>query len=282
MIYGEYMNIKQSVMDQLNIGVIYLLCDPDTMEIRYVGQTINNPRNRFYQHLSSEKTTHKGRWVSSLIRRHKRPKMIIYKAVNRDDLDRAEIDTIAHLKSHGHCLVNFTDGGSRMSDADRLRLSVLKSGNSKSAKLKISQIYQIYQEYLTECISYKELAKKYECDIKVISGILNGRTWRVAWRTLDENTKNAIMRKSKMKACMVYKIEDNDVLRLYDDYLDEHGTMGSVSRKYNRSKITVRDILKGLTYKNVYAQIPECKKERLARKLADWRSRGGRPRKLIE
>lgn len=266
-------------MDKLNIGVIYLLCDPDTMDIRYVGQTIDNPRNRFYQHLGGEKMTYKGRWVSSLIRRHKRPKMVIYKVVKRGDLDRAEVDTIAYFKSHGHRLVNFTDGGSRMSDMDRARLSALRSGeNNGCSKLTLSQINQIYQDYIIGGLSQKDLSRKYQCDIKLINSILNGSRWKTAWRSLSDIDKKKIRQKAKERDCKSHKLSEADILSLYNDYLEDSTSLADMSKKYNRDENTIRDILKGLTYKRVYANISESKKKRLIKKLADWKSRSGRPR----
>lgn len=55
----------------------YVLEDPNTNEIRYVGQTVN-PENRFRNHIweSKEKNvTHKHRWVVSLLRRNQQPIM---------------------------------------------------------------------------------------------------------------------------------------------------------------------------------------------------------------
>ena len=67
-------------------GIIYGLCDPDTGELRYVGQTIQDPQKRLSQHLTAAKrgrkryrsdypvTTLVGTWIRSLPRP---PKMVV-------------------------------------------------------------------------------------------------------------------------------------------------------------------------------------------------------------
>ena len=45
---------------------IYILCDPDTGKIRYVGQS-TNPLRRFKDHLRKKEKTHKGNWIKSIL-----------------------------------------------------------------------------------------------------------------------------------------------------------------------------------------------------------------------
>lgn len=50
-------------------GVIYALCDPETREVRYVGQTKHRPESRMLGHLASarySRTMKAARWIRSL------------------------------------------------------------------------------------------------------------------------------------------------------------------------------------------------------------------------
>jgi hypothetical protein len=60
------------------IGFIYVLRDPITNEIRYVGQTVSNPNYRLLDHCAPYKSKdHRGHWVASLRKRGLRPELDI-------------------------------------------------------------------------------------------------------------------------------------------------------------------------------------------------------------
>lgn len=68
-------------MERWDDTFIYALCDPDTNEPMYVGQT-NKPRLRLYQHVSDTllknlTATPKQKWIRRLLDQDKRPVMVI-------------------------------------------------------------------------------------------------------------------------------------------------------------------------------------------------------------
>jgi len=111
---------------------IYTLEHPITNEIRYVGRT-NNIKGRLATHLYSSKTgtTHKDRWINSLIKIGLKP---IIKVL--DELDsieeclKTEEYWIAQFKAWDFQLTNYCDGGS---------LGMTGKTLSKEAREKISR-----------------------------------------------------------------------------------------------------------------------------------------------
>lgn len=83
--------------DDAGTKYLYTLVDPDTGEIRYVGQT-NNPSTRYQQHLESIDTEEgpKPRWEASLYRQGKYPQMYMFDAIDRagmgDSAYQQEVD----------------------------------------------------------------------------------------------------------------------------------------------------------------------------------------------
>lgn len=74
---------------------IYALCEPDTGEIRYVGQS-NNPAARLTYHLSNSAAANVRAWVSGLGGR--RPMSVVLGEVSAEDADAEEARFIAQLR----------------------------------------------------------------------------------------------------------------------------------------------------------------------------------------
>lgn len=134
------------------IGSIYILKDPRTDLVRYVGQTIVNPNNRYAQHIyqwkRSKKLTHVNSWIKALYDLNLKPILeIIENSVNKENLNTREIETISLYKACGALLCNHTIGGaggtsfkhSKESISKRL-ISILKSKSWKDKHLRHSQI----------------------------------------------------------------------------------------------------------------------------------------------
>ena len=78
------------------IGYIYCLKDPRTDEIRYVGQTINDPKKRMAQHIHQEKRTtgkltHVNSWIRNLKQSNLCPIMEILEECVVEELNNKEI-----------------------------------------------------------------------------------------------------------------------------------------------------------------------------------------------
>lgn len=93
---------------------IYLLIDPATNEIRYVGQTCRKLKKRLSQHVHDVSDTHKSRWIKKLKRFGYTPLIKVvqfFENISDKDLNNAEVYWIRHFKELGNNLTNSTDGG---------------------------------------------------------------------------------------------------------------------------------------------------------------------------
>lgn len=92
--------------------VIYVLIDPRTEAIRYIGAT-SEPDRRLLGHIQESKRsdTYKSRWIRTLTKLGLAPAMEIVEEVVGDDWGERERWWIAHGKSEGWRLTNATDGG---------------------------------------------------------------------------------------------------------------------------------------------------------------------------
>lgn len=122
------------------ITYIYALVDPDTGQPRYVGKS-DNPIYRFRRHLKDDSDTHKSRWIRTLLRNGKFPKLRVLQAVRFDEWQEAERYWIAQFR---YCeLTNSTEGGIgplRPSDETREKMRQRKLGRriTREHALKVS------------------------------------------------------------------------------------------------------------------------------------------------
>lgn len=92
---------------------IYVLIDPKTNEIRYVGKSVT-PEVRLRRHLSeariSNKKSHRLHWLKSLLKNNTKPKMEIIDEID-GEWEWLEEYWICQFKAWGFNLVNGTTGG---------------------------------------------------------------------------------------------------------------------------------------------------------------------------
>ena len=93
-------------------GWVYILIDPRSHEIRYVGITISI-KKRLEGHLRPhpKDQSYRARWVRKLLRLGMKPRMRVLQELPKRSLGKAERYWIAHFKSLGCPLVNATLGG---------------------------------------------------------------------------------------------------------------------------------------------------------------------------
>lgn len=118
---------------------IYVLIDPRTDEIRYVGKTIDIKR-RFKNHCRCELKRDKENWVRNLRAAGLRPRMQIIETVTDGTWIQREQFWIAYYREKGCRLTNLTSGGNgssgrRLSAASRAKIS-------ESAKSRIPSIIE--------------------------------------------------------------------------------------------------------------------------------------------
>ncbi len=114
---------------------IYVLKDPDSKEIRYVGKTID-PKRRLSQHIkdSQRRTAHVQCWILSLLSQGKNPVIEVIDEVPDDLWESAEMGYIHLYRSRGTRLTNIGiggDGGTFTAEV-RKKFSVLRLGRKFS------------------------------------------------------------------------------------------------------------------------------------------------------
>jgi group I intron endonuclease len=98
--------------------IVYGLCDPDTLELRYIGKSIKGSV-RCFEHCKShslkEGNTPKNNWLKKLKAQDKNPVFVLIseynKNVSNESLYESEQFFIAFYKELGCSLLNLTDGG---------------------------------------------------------------------------------------------------------------------------------------------------------------------------
>ena len=91
---------------------IYILIDPITNKVRYVGKA-NNVTQRYKAHLNRARRhqIHKKNWIENLKRKGLKPIMVVIDEVSINDWVFWESYWISQFKSWGYNLINYTKGG---------------------------------------------------------------------------------------------------------------------------------------------------------------------------
>jgi len=105
---------------------IYVLIDPDTEQIRYIGQT-NNIKKRYLYHIyealhpeySSSPNTHKNRWIRKLNSKNKKPIIKIIEATDYEHRNEKELYWIDHYKNLNYKLTNTINGSTETQNYKR-------------------------------------------------------------------------------------------------------------------------------------------------------------------
>ena len=144
------------------IGV-YCLIDPNTLEIRYVGQS-NDIRRRYLDHITHShlRDSHSKRWIRKLLRIKCEPILHVicnFEIYDKKLLDECEKYWIFYFKALGCKLCNLTDGGSGLFNPPlEIRNAIVKSGigrkHSEETKRKMSEKAKIRESQKTK--EYKE------------------------------------------------------------------------------------------------------------------------------
>ncbi len=119
-------------MQQQQALCVYALCDPRTLELRYIGKSMSGvlrPR-RHTSPCELKAGTHKNNWVKQLRSIGMRPLVVILDLCQTpDELIRREIERIKQFRAEGAPLTNLTDGGEgtaghKRSPETRMRMSI--------------------------------------------------------------------------------------------------------------------------------------------------------------
>lgn len=98
-------------------GRIYALLDPNTSEVRYVGQTVQTLRERLRNHVMdarrrSESSAPVYAWIRGILENGGRPEIKLITTAPLQILDHLEVEWIWHYRAIGADLTNTQPGGS--------------------------------------------------------------------------------------------------------------------------------------------------------------------------
>ena len=159
---------------------IYILIDPLTNQIRYIGKA-NNPQERYKNHKNRcrDKNTHKRNWMNKLRLKGLYPEIEIIDRVLTSEWHYWEKFWIAYYRFLGCSLVNYTSGGDGLtfgnqtsfkkgqvswnkgkspSQEIRNKISNTLKGNIPPNRKAVLQ-YDLLGNYITEYLSCHHAAK---------------------------------------------------------------------------------------------------------------------------
>lgn len=123
--------IVPQIQTEKKTSYIYVLVDPFSELVRYVGKT-TNPDLRFRRHIKDaydQKHDHKSNWIASVLKREGKPILKIIETCGTDWKER-ETYWINYFRSQGVDLTNSKGGGDGFEPCDetRKRMSDAKKG----------------------------------------------------------------------------------------------------------------------------------------------------------
>lgn len=121
---------------------IYKLIDPVSNEVRYIGLTFNDLKQRLKSHCSEKSKSHKSNWLQNLKSQGLKPiiESIESNISSYDEVCEKEIYYIEKYKSEGHPLTNMATGGNKnkkMSEETKKKMS--ESAKNRNFKLILSE-----------------------------------------------------------------------------------------------------------------------------------------------
>jgi hypothetical protein len=123
--------------------LIYMLLDPRTNRIRYVGKTTYTLNHRLHCHLSEARRdptkNYRTKWINSLLKLNIKPLIELIEETNQEEWEMKERYWIKYYKEYakdkGYKLVNGTDGGDgfdgcNIEKREKKRKEILKDKNN--------------------------------------------------------------------------------------------------------------------------------------------------------
>lgn len=136
--------MSRAPKNELTETKIYIMKDPDTLEIRYVGKTVKKSLvARLGEHIQDskrEKNNHRVNWIRSIIERGKIPVIEEIDKCPWNESQGLETYYISYYKSMGCNLVNETEGGEGNLGGIASKETIEK--RKESLRKKLPKVYQ--------------------------------------------------------------------------------------------------------------------------------------------
>jgi len=110
---------------------IYILIDPITYDIRYVGKTKYSLNDRLCKHLITREKNHRANWIKSLIKKGLKPIIKLIEEVQESEWISSEKYWINQFKEWGFNLTNATEGGESGIISPQCREACIRSNKGK-------------------------------------------------------------------------------------------------------------------------------------------------------
>ena len=115
------------MFEYCEISYIYVLKCPDTLAVRYVGQSVH-PKTRHTQHLAEVKVTYKTNWINKLRNLGKKPVSEVIDCTSKNNITEREDFWIDFYRSQGSRLTNAAPGNDTRSTQEQRRTSLESNG----------------------------------------------------------------------------------------------------------------------------------------------------------
>lgn len=177
---------------------IYVLIDPKTKKIRYVGRTVQTLKNRLKKHLRAKDKSHRVNWIQSLLKEGLNPEIkLLCETISFDECKELEKYYINRLQKEGCDLVNMTEGGD----------GSIGFSHSNDTKEKLSKI-----------------TSKRMSDNKVIENLKNKGIER--WKNTSEEDKlKMIMRQPHRRSIGQYSL-DGELIKEFNSLREIERVLG--------------------------------------------------------
>jgi len=183
--------------------IIYILKDPITNKVRYVGKTETSLQKRLYDHIYNKTKTPKSSWIQSLLKQNLKPLIEEIERTTRANWIEREIYWISFYKNQGEKLTNSTLGGDGrtggffVSKETRLKLSNSSKGR-KHTEVTKQKIGIANKNCTVETRQRKSLAQKHRSK-EHQEKITKANTGQK--RTLITKQKISVALQGKLKGC---------------------------------------------------------------------------------
>lgn len=203
---------------------IYGLYDPLTLQLRYIGKSVN-PKERYANHRNDSSVTWKTNWIKFLKAKNEKPVLYIFEKHEKIDWKDLEIRYIAVARAKGIRLTNCTNGGDGVTNL---------SGPGKERMLKTWKGRKHKPETLIK-LSKASKGRKHSKESKIyMSNLMRGR--EITW---SEKLKKAVT-----------KLNDDEI-REIRELLSKKVSQYKIADMFGVHQGTISNIKNGKCYQHV-------------------------------
>lgn len=195
-------------MESTEIAYIYALLDPITLDVRYIGKTIN-PKGRLKGHINETKyyDHYRSRWIRSLLKDNLEPIIKILKICPLSDFVKYESEFIKKYKSDK--LTNSDETG--QGNVGR-RKDIIDNASKKISKIVYQ--YDLDGNYINEYKSVREAGRVLNIYHSYISRCCNGEykhTNEFIFSYIKLDKVNKILNPNAVKKSII-EVDLNDLI----------------------------------------------------------------------